>query len=373
MRSKVIAMYLPQYHEVPENNEFWGEGFTDWVGVKNAKPLFDGHEQPRIPLNNNYYDLSNVDSIRWQASIARKYGVYGFGIYHYWFSSEKQMLTKPAELILENKNIGINFLFAWDNASWKRTWSKIKGNAWSPLQDENKDIRKSEVSEILIEYKLGQEDEWKKHFEYLLPYFKDDRYIKDNRKPVFIIYNYDKNIYKMADYWDMLSKEAGFDGIKVIYRFDDMRKLERGCDSFFYEPIYSGWGSICSRAFEKIKNKLFEKLGFQRHVRVYLSDSIWKRIIHRAETSKSSYSGAFVSYDDTPRRGKTGTVVRGTNPTQFGLYMEKLLRISSEQQKKFIFLTAWNEWGEGAYLEPDETHGYAYLEALKRAIDSCSE
>ena len=143
---KVLAMYLPQYHEVEENSRFWGKGFTDWVSVKKATPLYEGHYQPEVPLNNNYYDLSRKESIKWQIDLAKKYGVYGFGIYHYWFSDEKQLLTKPAELILENKDLDIPFFFAWDNASWRRTWSKFRGNAWAPMEDAaNKEEKKGTV------------------------------------------------------------------------------------------------------------------------------------------------------------------------------------------------------------------------------------
>ena len=123
---KVFAMYLPQYHETEVNNKFWGKGFTDWVSVKKATPLFAGHEQPQVPMNNNYYDLRKIESIKWQAKIAKKYGVDGWGIYHYWFNSNDRTLTKPAEILLENKDIDMPFFFAWDNASWKRTWSKIQ-------------------------------------------------------------------------------------------------------------------------------------------------------------------------------------------------------------------------------------------------------
>ena len=171
MKTKVIAMYLPQYHEIEENSLFWGKGYTDWVGVKKAKPFLKNQIQPRIPLNNNYYDLSQVDTLRWQVNLAKKYGVYGFGIYHYWFNDEKNLLTKPAENLLANKDIEMPFFFAWDNTSWKRTWSKIPGNDWAPAQDnENKKLFEN-GKEILVEYVLGEKPEWEKHFNYLLPFF----------------------------------------------------------------------------------------------------------------------------------------------------------------------------------------------------------
>ena len=135
---KVIANYLPQYHTIPENDKWWGKGFTDWIAVKATEPAYEGHNQPRVPLNENYYSLDCADSIRWQASLAREYGIYGFGIYHYWFSSNQQLLQKPAELLLQNKDIDINFMFIWDNLTWKRTWSKLsRGLDWAPNYDKS--------------------------------------------------------------------------------------------------------------------------------------------------------------------------------------------------------------------------------------------
>lgn len=122
MKPNIIAFYLPQFHTIPENDEWWGKGFTDWVNVKNARPLFGGHMQPRIPLNTNYYDLSTVEAIRWQTSLAREYGVDGFCIYHYWFNG-KLLLEKPAEILLANNDIDISFCFSWANEPWARTWT----------------------------------------------------------------------------------------------------------------------------------------------------------------------------------------------------------------------------------------------------------
>ena len=210
MKTKIFAMYLPQYHEIQENNKFWGKGYTDWVGVKNAKPLYPSHNQPKVPLDENYYDLSKEDSIIWQAKIASESGITGFGIYHYWFNDSTNLLTKPAEILLKNKDINISFFFAWDNISWKRTWSSIKGNDWSPIVDDKKDKNENP---LLIEYNLGNEDNWKCHFEFLKPFFLDERYEKHNNKPIFVIYHYEDRILDMAKYWDSLAKEIGFDGI----------------------------------------------------------------------------------------------------------------------------------------------------------------
>ena len=129
---KIIANYLPQYHQTPYNDKWWGDGYTDWVAVKKAKPLFEGHQQPRIPMNENYYALDDVEALQWQAKLAEEYGIYGFGIYHYWFSEEQNLLNTPARMLLEEQDIDINFMFIWDNDTWRRSWSAIQeGNSWA--------------------------------------------------------------------------------------------------------------------------------------------------------------------------------------------------------------------------------------------------
>lgn len=363
---KVFAMYLPQYHETKENSKFWGEGFTDWVSVKKSKPLFDGHMQPEVPLDENYYDLSEVESIRWQASIAKQYHVSGWGIYHYWFNSEQKTLTKPAELILENKDIDLPFFFAWDNASWIRTWSKLKGNDWAPLNDneEKEDIK--DQPEILIEYKIGTEKDWKIHFDYLLPYFKDDRYEKHNNKPIFIIFNYSKEIDKMSAYWDILAKQNGFAGIEIIFSYNPLHGIPKSAMKFKYEPLYSGWGGFGDRA-----KRLINRSAEQQKIKLYDYETVWKKLVSSANKCHDSnlYYGAFVNYDDSPRRGNKGKAIINQSPILFQKYLTKLINISRKQNKEYVFLTAWNEWGEGAHLEPDEKYKYEFLEAYKNSIE----
>ena len=365
---KILAMYLPQYHVIPENSKFWGEGFTDWVSVKNAAPLLKGHNQPIVPLNNNYYDLSQKESISWQINLAKKYGIYGFGIYHYWFSEGNVLLTKPAEIILNNKDLSIPFFFAWDNASWRRTWSKYRGNAWAPLVDEKQKHVTSEASSILIKYELGDKQAWKIHFMYLLPYFKDDRYIKVKGCPLFEIFNYSEKIYEMSSYWDQLARENGFNGIKILYKKSPLNSFPTEADNFCYEPQYSGWSS-------KIKLYIYRSLsmtGMLKRPLTYSYDKIWSKILDNARirTSKNEWHGAFVGYDDTPRRGGQGRIVLGASPEKFEYYLKELMRICQKQGKEYILLTAWNEWGEGAKLEPDTSTEFAYLEAVKRALEN---
>lgn len=370
----VFAMYLPQYHCIPENDAFWGKGFTDWVTVKKAKPLFNGHWQPRIPLGDNYYDLSEIKNIRWQARIAREYGVSGFGIYHYWFNNDTNILTKPAEIIKDHEDIDIDYFFAWDNGNWKRSWSNVQGNDWAPLMEDS--TQKTSGPQILIPYVLGGKPDWKNHFEYLLTFFRDSRYLRIDGKPVFVIYNYSPQIKLMADYWDELAQKSGLAGVCVIYRNIERGKFIRKTiipESEFrynYEPIFTGWNS--PTLFQRVRNRLYKEMGVrpQKGIRRLNYDKVWNDILQNAAkkyNEKNIFHGGFVSYDDTPRRGVRGTIIEGASPEKFNRYFSKLIEISEKQGKQYIFLTAWNEWGEGAYMEPDTRLKYKYLEALHDA------
>ena len=369
--TRIIAMYLPQYHQINENDNWWGEGYTDWVAVKNAKAQFKGHEQPRIPLNNNYYDLSNVDSIRVQAETAKKYGIYGFGIYHYWFSSKQILLDKPAFLLKDNNDIDIHYFFMWDNGSWKRTWSNVKfSNDWAPLYE--KDGKSG--PEILATLDYGDEEEWHKHFTYLLPFFQDERYIKIYGKPLFGIFNQNNGtntLKKMFAYWNQKAIENGFSGIAVIGKTNISG--EKCADyQFDYEPSTHGWvgKNVFQKVFFRTIDSIRVKLGI---LKKYSYKKIWNRINKDVSNDESYFPSAFVRYDDTPRRGHRGSIVIDDSPENFEKFFAKLLKESREKDKMYLFLTAWNEWGEGAYLEPDEENGYAYLEALNRAINKIKD
>lgn len=364
-RPKIFAMYLPQFHEIKENSQFWGEGFTDWVGVKNSRPLFEGHIQPKVPLHHNYYDLSRKESVKWQCETARKYGISGFAIYHYWFNDEKNLLTAPSELILKNRELDIRYFFAWDNISWVRSWTGIKGNDWY-LAGESAE-KEDKKPAVLVKYILGNKEQWEKHYRYVRSFFMDERYEKCRNKPVFMILNPDRKIMEMCRYWDKRAQHDGYAGIHFIYRWNSLHPKTNSLlinkEKFYYEPVYSGWGDLVSKIKENAARK---KAGGKPQI--YSYDKIWRNILKKAERSPGGYSGAFVRYDDTPRRGERGKAVTGESPEKFEFYLKELIRISAEKRKRYIFLTAWNEWGEGAFLEPDEKDGYAYLNAVKNAI-----
>lgn len=354
---KVIAMYLPQFHRVKENDEWWGEGFTDWISSRQAVPLFDGHSQPHIPLNENYYDLMEKKTMQWQADLMQEYGIDGMCMYHYWFKDGRQILEKPAENLLQWKDINMPFCFCWANETWARSWSNVKEkNVWTDTLEKEEQKNKEGV---LLQQEYGREEQWKKHFEYLLPFFQDERYIKVDDKPVFLIYR-TSDIYcaqEMISYWRELAKEYGLNGIYVIgAQLDDY--VNKGLDAgLFHQPLKS------FSNFVNANDPSLVRLNY---------DKMWD-VILRFQGRGKVYYGGFVSYDDTPRRGMNGYIVEGMKTEKFTKYLTKLMAKNAASNNEITFLNAWNEWGEGMYLEPDTENEYNLLEAVKIAKEHYKE
>ncbi len=342
---KVIAMYLPQFHRIPENDQWWGEGYTEWNAVKNAEKFYEEHYQPHIPLNNNYYNLLEKDTMKWQVKLMKNYQVYGMCFYHYYFENGKKILEQPAENLLKWKDIEMPFCFSWANETWARTWSYVQGrNSWNQLLEGKYN---SEDNGILLRQDYGEEEEWEKHFNYLLPFFRDNRYIKIDKKPVFIIYKPDDIpcVLRMMEKWKELAKKNGMDGIYFIATNSDIN----GFDAYLMqEPNYS-----CN--------------GYEKAIEDY--EIVCNRLINNiALADKKHFFCGFPGYDDTPRRGKNGRVIINGTPSKFYKLMKGIFYFSDKKGSEYAFVNAWNEWGEGMYLEPDEKEQYNYLEALKKAL-----
>lgn len=357
---KVLAMYLPQFHRVKENDEWWGDGFTEWTAVKNATPLYEEHFQPRIPMHNNYYDLMQKDTMSWQSNLMQKYGIDGMCFYHYWFKEGRQILEKPAENLLKWQDIDMPFCFCWANETWARSWCKISSkNPWANTFEKQTD---ENDSGILLEQKYGSRAEWKQHFNYLLPFFKDDRYIKIDNKPVFLVYKTSliPCLSEMIENWSLWARENGFAGIYLIGANTNSSTEEIVDRVLYHEPQRSNakiWNSV-----NKSNTSLITEY-----------EDVWKEILDSIGTRKSATYGGFVGYDDTPRRGKEGRVIEGQTPELFKQYLTELLAKNEVANSPFTFINAWNEWGEGMYLEPDEKDGYAYLEAIPYAKEHYKE
>jgi hypothetical protein len=351
---KLISFYLPQFHEIPENNDAWGRGFTEWSNVTKSRSLFWGHHQPRVPLGGNYYNLLDDGVMEWQTDLAGKYGIYGFCLYHYWFHG-RLVLEKPAEHLLKNGKIAFHYCFAWANEPWTKTWHGAGGN-----------------KEILIPQTYGGEEEWGRHYDYFRAFFQDRRYIKEGNRPMLLIYRL-RNIPHFNDmirYWNARAKEDGFQGLFLVSM--------NVCREHVAKSIWVN-GSVDFEPNRTKSEKLAmefaiapkEKGGWLRNrfaVKAIQYDRINREML-KASHEKNHFRTVFVDYDDSPRRGVRAVVTRGASPEKFSRYLRATLRRSLEEGNEYVFLNAWNEWGEGNYLEPDERYGYSYLEKVRECMD----
>lgn len=371
---KIIPLYLPQFHTIPENDEWWGKGFTEWVNVRDAKPLFEGHNQPRVPLNNNYYDLSDIETLKWQCRIAKEYGIYGFCMYHYWFNGHL-LLEKPMEMLLAHPEIDIKYCISWANHDWTDAW---KASNRQP--------------KVLIAHNFDDEKDWVDHFNYLLPFFKDPRYMTENNKPLIVIYipNIIRKLKKMLDVWSQMARDNGFDGLTFIYQ-SAASSFDNSWDHSLFDygvEMNPGYVGLANRQknssfFPKLMKYSHEIKRFL-HIRRSLLpqkkitevskadyDYTWQRILELRPISNAPkmIPCAFTDWDNTPRHKERGYLYQGVSPDKFKSYFKQLIdNTKNFYDTDMIFVFAWNEWAEGGYLEPDEKNGFAFLEAIKECI-----
>lgn len=372
-RIKIIAIYFPQFHAIPENDQWWGNGFTDWHYVKAGQPQFHGHNQPRVPFDGNYYDESNIDTLRWQIDLAKKYGLYGFCHYHYWFDG-KQLLETPTNMMLENKELDFPFCLSWANETWSRRW----------------DGRDNEI--LMRQTHPPKEDHWLKHFNYLIHFWQDERAIKVDGKPVFVIYRPQRipRVSKMLDFWRQQAKEHGLKGLYFIaqkqYEHPAQNALAAFDAEFQFQPFeaihsptfagglrhHSSWFKFVRTLPEWVQDHLRAlRARWSKELTFFDYEQVWQQIVSIRENSQlTTYPGAFADWDNAARYKERATIYRGASPERFEFWLSQLLQGMEARNlpEKFIFFNAWNEWAEGAYLEPDEQHQYAYLEAIRRVL-----
>lgn len=347
---KKFAFFLPQFHEIPENDKWWGKGFTEWTNVRNAKPLYQGHLQPKHPLNNNYYNLLKKETMQWQTNLMRKYGLDGLIYYHYYFTG-RMLLEKPAENLLKWKDIPQHFFFCWANHTWNRSW-------------EGK-------TTVLLEQKYGNKEDWEKHFQYLLPFFKDDRYEKRNNKPLFMIFkSHFREKKQIFDYFDKRCKDEGFNGICIIETYNGDEDLKnfvknqtRVTDFIFYrEPTISQFGYIHDNLLRRIYHHYNKKLrdnGILNKPYVMNGNGLMSWKLKNEPLGKNIANGLWFEWDNTPRHKQRGYVITPYSHDKFIKYMDLI------KNQEYLFINAWNEWAEGMIMEPTEENGYKYLEWLK--------
>ena len=364
---KIMCMYLPQFYTTSYNDEWWGEGYTDWVAVQRATAYYKSHRQPRKPLGGNYYNLADESASvwKWQAELANRYGVYGFCIYHYWFGG-RMVLEKPMEILLRHKEIPLRYSICWANEEWAKSWY---GND----------------RQVLISQNYGKEKNWEEHFQYLLNFFRDERYIKIDNKPVVHIYKAHliDCLKEMKACWDALAVKNGFAGIYLIVgnTAGTIDEDNEAIDAYYnFEPNHV-WGQKRNKVFVKLlwwKKGLLNKIGRLTGRTYFTGRRSLKRVYHlilseKYHTKKRVYLGICPEYDDSPRRQYQGVVYDNASPAEFGNALSKLIAKSKKMGSDMIYINAWNEWGETAALEPDELHGYAYLEEIQKALKGAKE
>ncbi len=358
--TSLYAYYLPQFHEIKENSLWWGEGFTEWVNLRKARPLYNGHIQPDYPLDKYYYDLDNPATLKKQVEWAKSSGIEGFVYYHYWFEG-RQLLEKPAERFLRNKDIAHGLIFMWANHDWTRSWTGGK--------------------ETLIKQNYGQKNEWVNHIKYLIEFFKDERYKKIRNKPVLEIYQHEhiECLEEMMAVWNQVLKENGFDGIYLVAHLEQFNENELISNLFSaitYQEHSTGLnyyyrheGIIKKIVRYIVKRCKYRHLLLNKGPRIANYDDVIKGSIEYLKTinnpQKDIIPQVCTGWDNTPRYGERGYVIENACPDKFESFLSSVCDHAERLNSPLIFLACWNEWCEGLVLEPSEKFGYGYLQAVK--------
>lgn len=362
-KARVIAFYLPQYHPIPENDETWGKGFTEWTNVAQAKPLFKGHYQPRVPADLGFYDLRLSEVGETQAQMARESGVEGFMYWHYWFGNGKMLLEKPFQEVLRSGKPDFPFCLGWANHSWStKTWTKGKA-----LQSNKM------IAEQLY---LGEED-YKKHFEYVLPAFRDKRYITVDGMPIFVVYDplAIPDISLFISLWRKWALENGLKGIHFVgLRYGRQSSYNKIIELGFDAVNTRGmWEAECAAVGNKWLKMLRSQISFRLNGAVlqkYHYKDIIKHLYSEDDEIENVYPTILPGYDRTARSAREAVIYYGNTPELFGQHLDLALEKikNKDQEHKILFLKSWNEWGEANYMEPDLKYGWGFLNELKKKI-----
>jgi hypothetical protein len=368
-----LAYYLPQFHPIPENDNWWGKGFTEWTNVAKAKPLFKGHYQPILPADLGFYDLRIPKVRQEQAKLAKKYGIDGFIYYQYWFGKGKMLLEQPAEDMLKDKNTHFPFCFCWANETWKGIWHGL----------DNPDV--------LIEQTYSGKQGYIDYFNYLLPFFKDERYIKINNKPMFHVYRMEDipDLNTFIEIFNEMSISANFNGVYFISTINSNSEFVLKNDAIFgevgvdvFRKMRYNQGSFFGdkRYFGKIERKIRGFLNninpFGKKVKPLIVDyKIGVSNFNIKFPHKKYIACVFPNWDNSARSGKKSLIFKDSNPTD---WQEHLQIAASELQKnkdnpQFIIIKSWNEWAEGNHLEPDIKYGLQWLEAVRNVKGNCAK
>jgi lipopolysaccharide biosynthesis protein len=352
--ARAIALYLPQFHPIPENDEWWGKGFSEWTNTAKAKPMFRGHYQPHIPADLGFYDLRVPETREAQAALARRYGIEGFCYYHYWFAG-RRILERPFSEVLHSGAPDFPFCLCWANATWSGVWY-------------------GEPNRVLIEQTYPGRGDHEAHFQALLPAFADPRYIRMDGKPVFVIYQARTlpDAAATLALWRAMAAEAGLGGLHIVGMTfsQDWNPTDHGFDARVFHPGFyrrvSRWQLL-----RRAQNKFRSWRGLPGIImphREYIQ-------LPTAPPDDAWYPCLTHAWDNTPRSGRNGLVLDGATPQAFRRLLNRAIAALEHRplERRLLFLKAWNEWAEGNHLEPDLRFGTQFLQVIAEALGSPAE
>ena len=356
-----LAYYLPQFHPIPENDEWWEKGFTEWTNVAKAKPLFKGHYQPILPADFGFYDLRVPQVQEAQAKLAKEFGIDGFIYYQYWFGNGKILLEKPAENMLKNKKVDISFCFCWANETWK--------GIWHGLDNPN----------VLMEQTYQGESGYVEYFNYLLPFFKDERYIKVNNKPMFHVYKL-QDIPDLSTFIETFNKmaiQSGFDGIYLVATIASDELVLN--NKFIYGKVglevfnsirYDQSFVLSGKSFVgKIERKLCSLLNISTVSKTPFILN-YEKAVKRLEVKfphKKYIACGFPNWDNSARSKSKSMIFKNATPEYWKNHLNKIINEYGKhpENPNFVVIKSWNEWAEGNYLEPDLKYGHEWLKVVR--------
>jgi lipopolysaccharide biosynthesis protein len=367
--TRAIAFYLPQFHPIPENDRWWGPGFTEWTNVARARPWFRGHYQPHIPADLGFYDLRLEETRVAQAALARRYGLAGFCYYHYWFAG-RRLLHRPLDAMLASGTPDFPFCLAWANESWTSTWDP-RG------------------ARVLVEQRYSEADH-REHLDFLLTVFDDPRYIRVSGRPLLLIYRADliPGVAAMLDGWRAQARRRGLPGLHLCCmphslsdRSDD-EWLALGFDAVVeFQPSYRHLPPMprVARAALRVRrrlNRAWQRLAgdgdaFPFRVVERLSyEALVDRAIHDLDRGARVLPCVFPNWDNTPRRRDGARLIANDSPERYRMWLTAAVHAVQRRppDERLVFINAWNEWAEGCHLEPDMRFGHRFLEATRAAL-----
>ena len=346
--TKPIAFYLPQFYTFPENDEWWGKGFTEWTNVTKAVPQFVGHYQPHLPYDSTFYDLSDVSVMHHQVALAKNYGIYGFCFHYYWFNG-KRLLEKPLDNYLNEKSLDLPFCINYANENWTRRWDGSEDQILMK-QEHSDDNDLACIADIC-------------------KYVRDERYIRVNGKPMIIIYSAtaQPDVRRTIDLWRGYCRDNGIGEIHLVcaQTFRTKDPMIHGFDDAVeFPPHFSNLQA------KKIPFDEFLQVEGRDSIHIFDAEDFIVNKRHQADEPEHIYKTVFPGWDNTPRLGENG-IVHPMTPSLYKKWLLDVMKYTAEKREpgdRFVFINAWNEWAEGAHLEPDRRFGYGYLQATAEAI-----